>query len=162
MAGPRHQLSPDSWAAVSGGRSRCRPKRPGRRSVSSRSRSCLTKCGGAGYPEFMLYKLVLDCRRFSLAILPVLLVAITALTPLAFASPPDPSWVQGIYDDADFDDVVVFIASGAAVVELFLQLDLLLVLPLSVHTAPPEQDAVLSLFRSSLQPRAPPASSVLH
>jgi len=70
----------------------------------------------------MLYKLTTDCRRFSLAILPVLLVAITALTPLAFASPPDPSWVQGIYDDADFDDVVVFIASGAAVVELFLQM----------------------------------------
>jgi hypothetical protein len=106
----------------------------------------------------MLYKLVTDCRRFSLAILPVLLVAITALTPLAFASPPDPSWVQGIYDGADFDDVVVFIASGAAVVELFLQLDLRLVLPLAGHTAPPEQEAVLALFRSSLQSRAPPAS----
>jgi hypothetical protein len=106
----------------------------------------------------MLYKLVTDCRRFSLAILPVLLVAITALTPLAFASPPDPSWVQGIYDGADFDDVVVIIASGAAVVELFVQLDLRLVLPLAGHTAPPEQDAVLALFRSSLQPRAPPAS----
>jgi hypothetical protein len=106
----------------------------------------------------MLYKFVTDYRRFSLAILPVLLVAITVLTPLAFASPPDPSWVQGIYDDADFDDVVVFIASGAAVVELFLQLDLRLVLPLAGHTAPPEQDAVPGLFRSSLQPRAPPAS----
>jgi hypothetical protein len=106
----------------------------------------------------MLDKPVTDCRRFSLAILPVLLVAITALTPLAFASPPDPSWVQGIYDGADFDDVVVIIASGAAVVELFVQLDLRLVLPLAGHTAPPEQDAVLALFRSSLQPRAPPAS----
>src|SRR3984893_3145580 len=111
-----------------------------------------------GYPEFMLYNLVTGCRRFWLAILPVLLVAITALTPLAYASPPDASWVQGIYDDADFDDVVVFIASGSAVVELFLQLDLRLVLPLAGHTAPPEQDAVLALFRSSLQPRAPPAS----
>ena len=93
---------------------------------------------------FMLYKLTTNCRRFSLAILPVLLVAITALTPLAFASPPDPSWVQGIYDDADFDDVVVFIASGAAVVEVFLRLDLRLVLPLTGHTAPAEPDAVLA------------------
>src|ERR1700730_8585084 len=106
----------------------------------------------------MLYQLATCCRRFSLSILPVLLVAICALTPLAFASPPDPSWVQGIYDDADFDDVVVFIASGAAVVALFLRLDLRRVLPPAGHTAPPEQDAVLALFRSSLQPRAPPAS----
>ncbi len=106
----------------------------------------------------MAYNFVTGCRRFSLAILPVLLLAITALTPLAYASPPDPSWVQGIYDGADFDDVVVFIASGAGVVELFLQLDLSLVLPRAGYTPQPEQDAVLALFRSSLQPRAPPAS----
>src|SRR5260370_9518039 len=99
-----------------------------------------------GYPEFVLYKLVTDCRRFSLAILPVLLVAITALTPLAFASPPDPSWVQGIYDGADFDDVVVIIASGAAFVGLFVQLHLRLVLPLAGHTARPEHAPVLSLY----------------
>jgi hypothetical protein len=106
----------------------------------------------------MLYNLVTGCRRFSLALLPGLLLAITALSPLAYASPPDPSWVQGIYDDADFDDVVVFIASGAGVVELFLPLDLRLVPPRAGYTPQPEQDAVLALFRSSLQPRAPPAS----
>src|SRR5260370_17258932 len=98
------------------------------------------------------------CRRFAAPVLPLLLMAISVITPLAFASPPDPSWVQGIYDDADFDDVVVFIASGAAVVEVFLQLDLRLVLPLAGHTAPPEPDAVPGLFRSSLQPRSPPPS----
>ena len=35
----------------------------------------------------------------------VLLVA-TSLVPLAYASPPDPLWVPGIYDAADYDDVV--------------------------------------------------------
>jgi len=25
---------------------------------------------------------------------------------LAYASPPDPSWITGIYDDSDFDDVI--------------------------------------------------------
>lgn len=29
------------------------------------------------------------------------------LHPLAAASPPDPSWIPGIYDAADFDDAVV-------------------------------------------------------
>src|SRR5262249_51293982 len=30
---------------------------------------------------------------------------------LAAVSPPDPTWVAGVYDDDDFDDVVVFIGS---------------------------------------------------
>ena len=46
----------------------------------------------------------------------VLLVALIAIAPLtlvtlAHASPPDPSWVQGIYDDADHDDVAIFLTS---------------------------------------------------
>jgi hypothetical protein len=28
---------------------------------------------------------------------------LVALVPLANASPPDPTWIPGIYDDADFD-----------------------------------------------------------
>ena len=43
----------------------------------------------------------------------LLLLAALAIHPaLAQASPPDPSWIPGIYDDADFDDVVVLVASG--------------------------------------------------
>jgi hypothetical protein len=45
--------------------------------------------------------------RFGPACLTLLLAAlIGGLTPVAYASPPDPSWVRGVYDDADFDDVV--------------------------------------------------------
>ena len=43
----------------------------------------------------------------------LLLVALVALPPLAFMSQPDPLWISGAYDDADFDDVVV--AVGAAI-----------------------------------------------
>jgi hypothetical protein len=41
----------------------------------------------------------------------ILLVAITlALLPaIAFSSPPDPSWIVGIYDGADADDIVTLI-----------------------------------------------------
>jgi hypothetical protein len=37
--------------------------------------------------------------------------------PLAHASPPDPVWIPGIYDDADFDDVVVAVVSATGLVE---------------------------------------------
>ena len=48
------------------------------------------------------------CRsknRVSSILLPVLLT-LTLLPAIAFASPPDPSWIAGIYDGADGDDVV--------------------------------------------------------
>ena len=46
---------------------------------------------------------------------PALLVLIlqawllAALVPLAYATPPDPLWIAGIYDDGDQDDVVVLL-----------------------------------------------------
>jgi hypothetical protein len=36
-----------------------------------------------------------------------LLLVLVALLPLADASPPDLLWVPGLYDGADFDEVVV-------------------------------------------------------
>jgi hypothetical protein len=44
----------------------------------------------------------------------VLVVALLALTPLAQARPPDPTWLGGFYDDADYDDVVLLITTGSA------------------------------------------------
>jgi hypothetical protein len=102
---------------------------------------------------------VTDCRRFALAVLPILLTVISAVTPLAYASPPDPSWIQGIYDDDDFDDVVVFIASGTGAVELFLQSDLSPVPLLAAYSLQPKHDPVPALLCSALQPRAPPPAS---
>lgn len=42
----------------------------------------------------------------------VLLASLIGPSPRAHASPPDPVWVPGFYDDADRDDVVVFLTSG--------------------------------------------------
>jgi hypothetical protein len=47
----------------------------------------------------------------------VLLLALLALAPLAKASPPDPLWIAGIYDDADFDEAIVAVILVAGVVE---------------------------------------------
>jgi hypothetical protein len=52
-----------------------------------------------------------DTRRSFLALL--LLVALVWLTPLAYASPPDQTWIGGFYDDADYDDVVLLAMSLA-------------------------------------------------
>jgi hypothetical protein len=46
------------------------------------------------------------------AVIALLLVAMTALPPLALASPPDPLWIGGVFDAADYDDVVVSAASS--------------------------------------------------
>ena len=40
-----------------------------------------------------------------------LVTAILALAPAAHASPPDQSWLPGLYDNADFDDVILLITS---------------------------------------------------
>jgi len=37
---------------------------------------------------------------------------LVALVPLAHASPPDPNWISGLYDDADHDDAVLAVTEG--------------------------------------------------
>jgi hypothetical protein len=71
--------------------------------------------------------------RVVLALL--LLLGLSVLTPLAYATPPDPSWVRGIYDDADSDDVVVQITSAAAVATPVLVADIWLLPPCPGLTA---------------------------
>jgi hypothetical protein len=46
---------------------------------------------------------------FSQLLLAFLVLVLGTLAPLAHASAPDPSWISGIYDGADYDDVVALI-----------------------------------------------------
>jgi hypothetical protein len=39
------------------------------------------------------------------------LVALGGLGPLAHASPPDPTYIPGFYDNADHDDVILLVLS---------------------------------------------------
>ena len=52
-------------------------------------------------------------RRLLVVVALALLLPVCGLVPLANASPPDPSWIRGLYDGADYDDVVILIASVA-------------------------------------------------
>jgi len=46
-----------------------------------------------------------------------LVAAVLALAPAAHASPPDQSWIAGLYDNADFDDVILLITSNLGAVD---------------------------------------------
>jgi hypothetical protein len=80
------------------------------------------------------------------------------LTPMAWASPIDPSWIGGVYDDGDFDDVVSYLTSGTLAVPALPAADL------SPMFAPAPPEAVLDQqvgaapFLASNEPRAPPLS----
>ena len=51
-------------------------------------------------------------------IAPVLVCSFVALFPFAAASPPDPTWIAGLYDEGDYDDVVGLATSDTAAAEL--------------------------------------------
>ena len=99
----------------------------------------------------------MTARRARVALALLLLLGLSGLTPLAYASPPDPSWVRGIYDDADYDDVVVLITSAAAVTAPVLVVDIRLLPPLAGLAPQRAEGSVPTRSFSSLQPRAPPA-----
>lgn len=86
----------------------------------------------------------------------LLLACLFSSTPLAYASPPDPTWVDGIFDDADGDDVVISISWAAWAVGLD---PLAVVMPLfpSVPFVPLGEPRLASIaVRSVFLGRAPP------
>jgi hypothetical protein len=100
----------------------------------------------------------MTARSLRIALALLLLLGLSGLTPLAYASPPDPSWIRGIYDDDDYDDVVVLITSAAAVTAPVLVVEIRLLPPLA-GLAPQRTDGpVPTRPFSPLQSRAPPTS----
>jgi hypothetical protein len=86
----------------------------------------------------------------------LVLTLTSALPILAQASPPDPSWIPGIYDDADFDDVVTLVVMGTGIL-LEAPVDLWIVprvveAPTVPESAPPTPHAAPD------HSRAPPTS----
>ncbi len=97
-------------------------------------------------------------RIQALLVLVALLPALVVLTPLAYASPPDPAWVSGFFDEGDHDDVVVLVTSTGATVEPFpIHLEWTELSPAD-RLAPGEAPALHSRAFSRSTPRAPPAA----
>src|SRR2546426_207072 len=102
---------------------------------------------GVLYPMAMMRRLLL------------LLLAgvVVALTPAAHASPPDQTWIAGLYDNADYDDAVLaVIASIASLDRQPLHdpqyVDLVIAFVLTI-----DESQLTPLSLSSNRTRAPPA-----
>ena len=88
--------------------------------------------------------------------LPVLLLAMLAVVPLAYASPPDQTWIGGWYDDADYDDVVISITATVALVHAAPHVEVRPVALVVGVASSADDGAVRGLRSAPRQPRAPP------
>src|SRR5215469_13454646 len=88
-----------------------------------------------------------------------LCILLSSLSVLAYASPPDPSWVRGVYDDADFDDVVCLILANTGLVDDSAPVKDRPNFVLIRAELPPDDLSVAHFSLSSVQPRAPPTIS---
>ena len=87
----------------------------------------------------------------------LLVGALMTLTPLAYAEPPDPTWIPGLYDNADYDDVVLIVTAGAELVETTPPHDLGLILTLVELVPLDDEHGPAALAPSTNPARAPPA-----
>jgi hypothetical protein len=94
-------------------------------------------------------------RRASLVVL--LLGAVLSLPPLAHASPPDPTWIPGFYDDNDYDDVILFITGAVTAVDSHVADPIGLVTVCVGLIAPSKSQFVSTRPLGSRSTRAPPS-----
>ncbi len=87
-----------------------------------------------------------------------LLLTLVLLTPLAYASPPDPVWVSGYFDDGDYDDVVLLVTSWGAAVDPFPLAHESVIQTVVDAAVPDEPQLIPATVLSSSTPRSPPAS----
>jgi hypothetical protein len=63
------------------------------------------------FPPAVVYVIAMSARRL---VFLVLVGVVAALTPAALASPPDQTWIPGVYDNADYDDAVLAVTAAVA------------------------------------------------
>ena len=88
----------------------------------------------------------------------VLVALMLTLTGVAYASPPDPTWIPGLYDDDDFDNVVDFITSSSGVAVALVISDFCPVRNPIVLQLPRADDVAAFIPLSACGPRAPPVA----
>jgi hypothetical protein len=98
-------------------------------------------------------------RMLSKVLVAVLILAgQTVLPALARASHPDPSWIPGIYDDADHDDVILLVSSSAGSVAPAARDEVRPPLRVVGRLGYSQAWPALTLPASAIHSRAPPAS----
>jgi len=95
---------------------------------------------------------------FSQLLLALLVLVLGTLAPLAHASAPDPSWISGIYDGADYDDVVALVTCATGAVSPLRIADLAPMLQVIGSLPQLPERATAGLSAAAFRPRGPPAS----
>src|SRR5262249_60174542 len=85
-------------------------------------------------------------------------LVVASLSGLAYASPPDPTWVPGVYDDADFDDVVGLVVMQKGLVESEDLTSLRFIPPPALVLLTTPEDGPPSHSVPTLHARAPPSA----
>ena len=92
-------------------------------------------------------------RAFTLLVV----AAMMLLAVLAHASPPDPDWIGGFWDNADYDDVVLLVTSGLGAADSHSTDAARPVVLISPLAATPDENQLAARPRLSSAPRAPPS-----
>ena len=100
---------------------------------------------------------LLRLRQLTLSVAPIVFLVIALLTPMAYASPPDPSWIRGVYDGDDFDDIIVLVTSGAGIVDPAWLTELRPLPPPAILPVQRADSFAAAPSPSSLHSRAPPS-----
>src|SRR5262245_1937020 len=86
----------------------------------------------------------------------ILGVALVAIVPAGHASPPDPSWIGGLYDNGDFDDVVLLITSTLGAIQPTSVWSSRRIASAGGLVTPTDTEPHAPLLRSAVLGRAPP------
>jgi hypothetical protein len=95
-----------------------------------------------------------ETRTHRLALAVSLIAILTILVPLAHSDPPDPTWFPGVWDDADYDDVVTLATSSSSIADAYVptSFDFLVI----VGRIRDSEASVLAVRLLALNSRAPP------
>jgi hypothetical protein len=91
----------------------------------------------------------------------VLLVvgAIASLALLAYASPPDPGWIAGFWDNGDYDDVVLLVTSAVGTADSHPPYVTVSAPVVIASVSSPDESVLSARPLSSWNTRGPPAAS---
>ena len=81
---------------------------------------------------------------------------LSMLVALAYATPPDPTYLGGFWDNADYDDVVIFVTSSIALTDTQTESDLRRLLVAVYPVLPGARSLLPAALLSQHSPRAPP------
>jgi uncharacterized membrane protein len=95
--------------------------------------------------------------RESALVVWLLVLVVGALAAVAYATPLDPTYIAGFWDNDDYDNVITLTTSSSGTTDSHAQTDLMPLLVL-IAPVPGGEDVLLSRASSSPHaPRGPPA-----